>query len=122
MNLRTVRQRLYLTLLLGTVITSGCIATPAVPLDTLSYPAQVTGREKNLLVLLRGIGASHHVFAEEGIIDEIKRRRLPFDVVAPDTVEEWQITRIHEKLKRLEEIRRDGLDLDSHIGDDIRHA
>jgi SNF2 family DNA or RNA helicase len=44
------------------------------------------------------------------------------DVVAPDTVEEWQITRIHEKLKRLEEIRRDGLDFSQTIGDDIRHA
>jgi SNF2 family DNA or RNA helicase len=44
------------------------------------------------------------------------------DVIAPDTVEEWQIQRIHEKLIRLEEIRRDGIDLSTNIGDDIRHA
>jgi SNF2 family DNA or RNA helicase len=44
------------------------------------------------------------------------------DVVAPDTVEEWQIAAVHQKLIRLEEIRRDGLDLSTNIGDDVRHA
>lgn len=71
--------------LLGALLVSGCVATPTVPLDTLSYPARSEGPEENLLVLLRGIGASHHIFAEEGIIDEIRRRQLPFDVIAPDT-------------------------------------
>jgi SNF2 family DNA or RNA helicase len=33
------------------------------------------------------------------------------DVVMPDTIEEHQIIRVHQKLQRLEEIRRDGLDL-----------
>jgi SNF2 family DNA or RNA helicase len=44
------------------------------------------------------------------------------DVVAPDTVEEWQIAAVHQKLIRLEEIRRDGLDLSTNIGDDVRHG
>jgi SNF2 family DNA or RNA helicase len=44
------------------------------------------------------------------------------DVVAPDTVEEWQIARVHAKLLRLEEIRRDGLDFQETTGDDIRHG
>lgn len=80
-----LRQWLQRTLFTGAFFISGCIATPTVPLDTLSYPARVTGHEENLLVLLRGIGASHHIFEEEGIIDEIKGRHLPFDIVAPDT-------------------------------------
>lgn len=33
------------------------------------------------------------------------------DIVMPDTVEEQQIDRVHQKLRRLEEIRRDGLEL-----------
>lgn len=41
------------------------------------------------------------------------------DVVMPGTIEIWQIDKVHEKLRRLEEIRRDGLDLSS-VGDDIR--
>lgn len=44
------------------------------------------------------------------------------DVVAPDTVEEWQIAAVHQKLIRLEEIRRDGLDLTTHVADDIRQG
>jgi len=67
------------------VIVSGCIATPKAPLDSLTYAAKETGREENLLVLLRGLGDSNSIFEDQGIIDEIKRRRLPFDVVAPDT-------------------------------------
>ncbi len=85
MKLATAHHWLIPTLRLGSVLVSGCIATPTVPLDTLYYPSRATGHEENLLVLLRGIGASHHIFEEEGIIEEIRRRQLPFDVVAPDT-------------------------------------
>jgi SNF2 family DNA or RNA helicase len=42
------------------------------------------------------------------------------DIVTPGTIEERQIARVHEKLQRMEEIRRDGtLDL-LDITDDIR--
>jgi pimeloyl-ACP methyl ester carboxylesterase len=41
-------------------------------------------RQRHLLVLLRGLGGGNTIFAEEGIIDEIRHRGLPFDVVAPD--------------------------------------
>lgn len=36
-------------------------------------------------MLLRGIGDSNAIFEDQGIIDEIRRRRLHFDVAAPDT-------------------------------------
>jgi SNF2 family DNA or RNA helicase len=42
------------------------------------------------------------------------------DVVAPDTVEEWQIQKVLEKLRRLEEIRRDGQEITASFVDDVR--
>jgi pimeloyl-ACP methyl ester carboxylesterase len=81
---------LFRTLLVPIIVAScflvcGCAATPKVPLDSLSYPAQASGRSENLLILLRGIGDSNAIFQEQGVIDEIRRRHLPFDIVAPDT-------------------------------------
>lgn len=68
--------------------------------------------------LIRNLQAEDRVHR---IGSEIHEAIHIIDVVAPDTVEEWQIQRVHEKLIRLEEIRRDGLDLSTSIGDDIRH-
>jgi len=85
MTFPSVRQLPLITLLVCCGIVAGCAATPKIPLERLNYPAHATGREKNLLVLLRGLGGSNTVFEEEGIIDEIRSRRLPFDIVAPDT-------------------------------------
>lgn len=71
--------------LAAALILSGCVATATVPLPVLSYPMKEGERQRNLLVLLRGIGDDNRIFAEEGIIDEIRARRLPFDIVAPDS-------------------------------------
>lgn len=85
MTFSFVRHMLWISLCTCFLLVTGCAVTPKVPLDALSYPAKATGREDNLLVLLRGLGGSNTVFEKEGIIDEIRRRRLPFDIVAPDT-------------------------------------
>lgn len=85
MKFTSIRYLLCLTSLVCCLFVSGCAVTPKIPLETLNYPAQATGRSDNLLVLLRGLGGSNKVFEEEGIIDEIRSRRLPFDIVAPDT-------------------------------------
>lgn len=77
--------RKLLTVTCFAFLAGGCVAAPKAPLDTLVYPARTGGREENLLVLLRGIGGSNTIFEEEGIIDEIRSRRLPFDIIAPDT-------------------------------------
>lgn len=64
---------------------AGCLAqTPQTPMQTLVYTGADGQRQPHLLVLLRGFGAGNDIFAKEGIIDEIRRRRLPFDIVAPD--------------------------------------
>jgi len=62
----------------------GCAAAPKVPIPSLSYRTGGAVRQRHLLVLVRGLGAGNGVFAEQGIIDEIRRRHLPFDVIAPD--------------------------------------
>jgi pimeloyl-ACP methyl ester carboxylesterase len=85
MTLTSVRHLLCITSLVCCFFISGCAVTPKIPLEALNYPAQATGRSDNLLVLLRGLGGSNAVFEEEGIIAEIRSRRLPFDLVAPDT-------------------------------------
>lgn len=76
--------RLLSVALLLPVLISGCASAPVAPLAYVSYPRTDTARQPNLLVLLRGLGADHTVFAEEGVIDEIRNRELPFDVIAPD--------------------------------------
>ncbi len=68
--------------------------------------------------LIRNLQAEDRVHR---IGSEIHEAIHIIDIVAPDTIEEWQIEKVHIKLQRLEEIRRDGLDLQIGIGDDIRH-
>lgn len=74
-----------LLLLLLSVLLAGCVTAPTVPLPSISYRSNDTVRQRHLLVLLRGLGADNTIFAEEGIIDEIRERHLPFDVIAPDS-------------------------------------
>lgn len=85
MKFTSIRHLLFIFTLVCCFFVSGCAVAPKIPLETLNYLAQTTGRSDNLLVLLRGLGGSNTVFEDEGIIDEIRSRRLPFDIVAPDT-------------------------------------
>jgi len=82
---RLGRQSLLpVSVLLLLSLLMGCMAAPKVPIPCLSYRTGGTVRQRHLLVLVRGLGAGNGVFAKQGIIDEIRRRRLPFDVIAPD--------------------------------------
>lgn len=73
-----------LMLLIASLVLSGCATTGNEPLQSISYPREENARQPNLLVMLRGLGADNTVFAEQGIIDEIRKLELPFDVIAPD--------------------------------------
>ena len=78
-------RRSVLVAAFAAFILAACAAAPtAPPLSSLGYRKDENARQRNLLVLLRGIGADNRVFAEQGIIDAIHARGLPFDVVAPD--------------------------------------
>lgn len=57
---------------------------PKVPIPVLEYGKMDASEYQNLLVLVRGRGGSLKDFEKYGIIDEVRKRNLPFDIVAPD--------------------------------------
>jgi pimeloyl-ACP methyl ester carboxylesterase len=93
------------------LLLAGCVAAPTVPIASLSYQSDSSTRQRNLMVLLRGFGADNTIFDEEGIIDEIRKRQLPFDVIAPDThFGYYQSKTIEDRLKHdiIDPARRQG--------------
>ena len=87
-----VKFQVYLAkvLLLSTVILAGCMMSGKSPLETLSYQS-IPEKNKNLIVFLRGMGgtlncpiAGHKCFETEGFVEAVKKRGLPYDMVAPN--------------------------------------
>ena len=81
--------RFALAAIFAALLLPGCAEIPpmpvaTVPMPSISYQTDNTGHQRNLLVLLRGYGEDNTVFEKVGIIDEIRNRHLPFDVIAPD--------------------------------------
>ncbi len=56
---------------------------PKVPIPVLEYGKMDASENQNLLIILRGRGGSHHDFEKNGIIEEVRKRNLPFDIVVP---------------------------------------
>lgn len=54
------------------------------PLKTLYYKTEESAFQKKMVIFLRGRGGSHEDFASEGFINDIKIRKLPFDMAAPN--------------------------------------
>jgi pimeloyl-ACP methyl ester carboxylesterase len=54
------------------------------PLKTLYYNSEENISQKNMIIFLRGRGGSHEGFASEGFINDIKTRKLSFDMAAPN--------------------------------------
>jgi pimeloyl-ACP methyl ester carboxylesterase len=54
------------------------------PLDLLTYSSETTERRPHLIIFLRGQGGSHKSFQKEGFVSAVRRRNLPFDMVAPN--------------------------------------
>ena len=76
----------YFAVLMLIVFLSGCSTMFAkTPMDVLTYenPNKEVANQ-GLIVFLRGIGGSHHSFAEEGLVAEVWRQGLPFDVIVPN--------------------------------------
>jgi len=99
------------TTVFAVLLLIGCAAEPTVPLASLNYLNNDAGRQRNLLVLLRGFGEDNSIFAAEGIIDEIRTRKLPFDVIAPDLhFGYYQAQTVETRLKEdiIEPARRQG--------------
>lgn len=93
--------RFLLTALI--LLLSSCTPATTVPLEQLRYGTMDASNHTGLMVLLRGIGGSHEDFEQLGAIDAIRRRQLPFDIVAPNThfgyyKERNLVDRLHEDI------------------------
>ncbi len=60
----------------------GCFGNS--PLKALNYSSTNNLNQKNLIVFLRGLGGDNRDFVREGFVDNIKQRKLPFDMTAPN--------------------------------------
>ena len=54
------------------------------PLKTLYYRNNEYALQKNMIIFLRGYTGSREDFASEGFVDDIRIRKLPFDMAAPN--------------------------------------
>jgi pimeloyl-ACP methyl ester carboxylesterase len=64
------------------VIITGCSTNE--PLDTLYYNAGENAPHVNMIIFLRGRSGSHEDFDSEGFVNDIRVRKLPFDMAAPN--------------------------------------
>jgi pimeloyl-ACP methyl ester carboxylesterase len=76
------KQQVKWFAVLAILVCCGC-ATNA-PLDTLYYTVPEGGQPKTMLILLRGRIGSHTIFEKEGMIDDVRTRKLPIDIAAPE--------------------------------------
>ena len=91
----------YLCLFLSCMLFSSCSYFANRPLATLEYKSAATATNANLFVFMRGLGGSHRSFADAGMVDAVKMRSIPFDIIAPNAhfayySEQTLIERLHE--------------------------
>jgi pimeloyl-ACP methyl ester carboxylesterase len=63
---------------------NGCFPRTTIPIPVLEYGRMDASVNKNLLILLRGMGGSPEDFNKHGLIQEVRSRRLPFDISVPN--------------------------------------
>jgi pimeloyl-ACP methyl ester carboxylesterase len=80
----THRRILWLLLPALLLTAAGCSFFAKAPMDVLYYTKTEPPRNPNLIIFMRGMGGSYRSFASEGLVDDVRRRGLPFDMVAPD--------------------------------------
>lgn len=71
-------------------LSGGCVGNGHKPLETLTYRTEPV-KNKHLIVFLRGMGGTwrcpwepHKCFESEGFVEAVRKRSLPFDMVAPN--------------------------------------
>lgn len=67
------------------IYSNGCFFRPSIPIPVIEYGRMDASEHKNLLILLRGLGGSPEDFEKYGLIQEVRSRGLPFDIVVPDS-------------------------------------
>src|SRR5512134_2051801 len=75
--------RVVLCALAPALFTSACAPPPPrVPLETILYERPVVSGKKLLIVLLPGNGDKPSAFEKHGLIDAVRKRGIPSDLVA----------------------------------------
>ncbi len=73
-----------LLLLAITLLSTGCVPKAQIPVPVLEYGQTENSGNTDLLIFLRGIGGSHTDFERFGLIDQVRERNLPVDIVVPN--------------------------------------
>jgi pimeloyl-ACP methyl ester carboxylesterase len=83
------------------LISFGCYPQAKIPIETIQYDAQKVQGPRSLIIFLPGNGDSITVFQKQGLIEAVRERELPIDMIAVDAhigyYANWSI------LKRLNE-------------------
>jgi pimeloyl-ACP methyl ester carboxylesterase len=80
-----MKKRMTMLAIAALFCSVGCPSPPKVPMDALRYDAGPSGRHgRNLIVFLQGRGGSHYDFEKQGFVEAVRKRNLPFDMVAPN--------------------------------------
>ena len=86
-----MKRSLFLIIIFFAI--GGCAAAPKVPLDILYYRSSDQMQSRNLIVFLKGRGASYHSFEKYGFVEAVRRRNLPYDMAVPDAHYGYYISR-----------------------------
>ena len=93
-----MKRFVFLIIIVGVIC--GCAAAPKTPLDILYYRSSDPMQSRNLIVFLKGRGASYHSFERYGFVEAVRRRNLPYDMAVPDAHYGYYISRsLFERLR-----------------------
>lgn len=67
------------------LLVTACVPKAQIPVPVLEYGQTEASGNTDMLIFLRGIGGSHTDFERYGLIDQVRERKLPFDIVVPNT-------------------------------------
>jgi pimeloyl-ACP methyl ester carboxylesterase len=98
-----MRRFLLYVLAVGLLLTlpAGCFPRAVSPIPVVEYDRTEASQQRNLLVLLRGLGGNVDDFETYGIVAEVRNRGLPFDIVVPDAHSGYYRSEtIEERLKQ----------------------
>lgn len=83
-----MRQRTVTCLAWGILIGlifNGCALMGRAPLDVLHYSSDEKPLDhKRLIVFMRGLGGDNKSFEKEGLVEDVRNRHMPYDMVAPN--------------------------------------
>ncbi len=66
------------------LISFGCYPKTKIPIETIQYDAQKVQGARSLIIFLPGNGDSVTVFKKQGLIEAVRERELPIDIIAVD--------------------------------------